>query len=71
MKHLFVKFLAGKYAENKERQMEYPQSPSIIKKTYLSKEIEPEILTVYDRTQRRTRRRSQGLPRSNNSNRCQ
>ncbi|XP_021044300.1 E3 ubiquitin-protein ligase RLIM-like [Mus pahari] len=58
------------YAENKKRPMEHPQSESIIKKTYLSKEIEPEILTEYDRSQRRTRRRSQRLPRSNNSKRC-
>lgn len=66
---LFIKFLAGKHVESNQRQMEYPQSESIIKKC-LSKEIELEMLTVYDRSQR-TRRSSQGLPRSNNSNRCQ
>nr|XP_034342000.1 E3 ubiquitin-protein ligase RLIM-like [Arvicanthis niloticus] len=58
------------YVQNNQRQMEYLQSESIIKTTCLSKEIKPEILMVYDKSQRKTRRRSQGHPRSNISSRC-
>lgn len=51
-KTLICKDFAGKYIENKKRQMEHPHSESIIK-SYLSKEIEPEMLTVFDTSQRR------------------
>ncbi|XP_040597163.1 E3 ubiquitin-protein ligase RNF12-A-like [Mesocricetus auratus] len=55
--------------EYNQRQREYPQSESILAQAGESKEDEPEIVRVYNRPQKRTRRNPR-LPQVNDWNRC-
>ncbi|KAL6054963.1 hypothetical protein STEG23_030490, partial [Scotinomys teguina] len=58
------------HMENNQKQMEYLQSASTFEKPGVSKD-ECEILMLYNSSQKRTRRRSPGLPEANNWMSCE